>query len=948
MEIFSFHDPNFYTDYVDVEAKIKHQFTITAYLVRFWESRYDTGSSFYHALFGLVTGWNGYLTDLVGFLTYTSSYWGMFVYLYIRDDVVIDLRSVRWWKYSINENYDFTRRFIWYLIYKTLFRIGGAIISSPRRGVGLFLNHQLTKAGLCITIILWTDRILFGSVLQAGLSRLAVWTLSLAFQWLIWSGTLLVNIAKWSCLRLQLISAEMRSPQQKYVYMPLQPGEYRVLQLRRRLPLRRLRASMITTTVDASISYEAISYTWGTARLTKSIIVDGKELEISANAHDILESCSSMWRSKAFWIDQVCINQFDSEEKAIQVSMMFSIYRRAAGVAAHLGFAPLASSAVAMLIELIEHSQYDVSALSFAILNQTPAISLLWAGLCEMLASPWFGRVWIIQEIAAARKVKVIYGSYALDWEVVMTALMVLCRPGFRDQIAVSSYGTKVFQSVDLMREIQVIKEETNEGDDSLETLIYKITPLGSLPQMLCRTAHFEATDPRDKIFAVQALARSDIIRVAPDYLKPVEHTYIDLAHHVLTRFSDPFCMMAHSGIGVPRKLNLPTWVPDWTCNEYHTAFNMNRRSDTIGPLAYAIGKIKFPGWEENHKAHKRVGYQASGDTHADVVEVAASDNNIIQVKGIMIDEVRLLSVRDQPTDAGKGTLFTDKHGFILNITTMRKLYDWHQEARDMAMNSAINDSHQESQQLEEAFWRTLIGDIYDECRPAPDIVREDYRAWVYVLESQKQTCDLIANGQIDVVIPRHKEFLQAQARSGDFTRSMGLCASKKRFMVTQKGRMGIAPLKSQIGDAIFLPLGSRTPWILRRVQLDGNSSDGTVRDGGCDGDDMHDIDGMDYQFVGECYMHGVMSGELVRIDSDETATIGPTEAGLVDEENGNYADDLTLAEGPDDEAGQEDEQHGEQNSDDPKSHEEEVGSNTEPKESPAKEIPGCIYIRLH
>ena len=63
--------------------------------------------------------------------------------------------------------------------------------------------------------------------------------------------------------------------------------------------------------------------------------------------------------------------------------------------------------------------------------------------------------------------------------------------------------------------------------------------------------------------------------------------------------------------------------------------------------------------------------------------------------------------------------------------------------------------------------------------------------------------------------------------------------ASGRRVFVTELGYIGLAPLASMVGDEICVLMGSKVPHAVRR-------------------------DGETYRFVGECYVFGMMDGEVL------------------------------------------------------------------------------------
>jgi hypothetical protein len=83
--------------------------------------------------------------------------------------------------------------------------------------------------------------------------------------------------------------------------------------------------------------YEALSYVWGDKRMRRNIIVNGCCFEVTSNLHAALLRLRSRSRSRLLWIDAICINQADFEERAAQVERMATIYALAECVLVWLG-----------------------------------------------------------------------------------------------------------------------------------------------------------------------------------------------------------------------------------------------------------------------------------------------------------------------------------------------------------------------------------------------------------------------------------------------------------------------------------------------------------------------------------------------------------------------------------------------------------------------------------
>lgn len=94
---------------------------------------------------------------------------------------------------------------------------------------------------------------------------------------------------------------------------------------------------------DASLDdepvYEAIPYVWGAWEDPGSIIIKQFEevVSITANLQAVLRSVRLPNRPRVLWVDALCVNQNDLEERGSQVSIMGEVYGQAHQVLVHLG-----------------------------------------------------------------------------------------------------------------------------------------------------------------------------------------------------------------------------------------------------------------------------------------------------------------------------------------------------------------------------------------------------------------------------------------------------------------------------------------------------------------------------------------------------------------------------------------------------------------------------------
>ncbi|KAK3361967.1 heterokaryon incompatibility protein-domain-containing protein [Lasiosphaeria ovina] len=97
--------------------------------------------------------------------------------------------------------------------------------------------------------------------------------------------------------------------------------------------------AFLTTTTDGTdaISYEALSYVWGSDKRDRVIEINGKRFMVTRNLHDALQQLQLPNRDRIVWADAVYINHSNKDERGHQVRHMSQIYKRASRVIYWLG-----------------------------------------------------------------------------------------------------------------------------------------------------------------------------------------------------------------------------------------------------------------------------------------------------------------------------------------------------------------------------------------------------------------------------------------------------------------------------------------------------------------------------------------------------------------------------------------------------------------------------------
>ncbi|KAF2110440.1 heterokaryon incompatibility protein-domain-containing protein [Lophiotrema nucula] len=360
---------------------------------------------------------------------------------------------------------------------------------------------------------------------------------------------------------------------------------------------------------DDCPDYHALSYVWGDPTAKVPISVNGKAFAVTENLMLIL----SHLRRKSFegwiWIDAICIDQNNMSEKSSVVQQIPSIYEHAKLTLAWLGetaerigsMDTTSLLGVARMKEIIDgiigspEAKQTYPEIENNFISTTDQIGpkqfrdLLWTNqdlvahlmlriaellkgenkACvsqveEVLYHPLWRRIWIVQEFAHSQETILVAGEHELKlrhffyvWAVLYRSVLMdpefgphLLAPGIRGNIR------------------------------SIAPLLLLPKDLGGYPkfrslfELLRATGWFEASDSRDKIFALMGLAED-----APDLSIPTSYalTYESLCTTVseaLLRRHGMGMLSFNAGWTHDRaqsSTRLPSWCSDWRLGTSYT-----------------------------------------------------------------------------------------------------------------------------------------------------------------------------------------------------------------------------------------------------------------------------------------------------------------------------------------------------------------------------------------
>jgi hypothetical protein len=223
-------------------------------------------------------------------------------------------------------------------------------------------------------------------------------------------------------------------PGRKYRYNPLnrERKEIRLLRLDRKSldakdePIRCDVEHMFLDDHEPPQTFAAISYCWTSNPGEAKIVLDGKKVTVPGSAEAAIRGTyrSDEQNGLPIWIDAICINQMDVEEKSHQVALMGELYSKAAKTLIWLGkdaegIATTAFKSIQNFLDWaprqnkIERNMPSGQTLQATNPTRARGVSparqelvspfFEWDAVACFASAPWFRRLWAMQEVFLAK-----------------------------------------------------------------------------------------------------------------------------------------------------------------------------------------------------------------------------------------------------------------------------------------------------------------------------------------------------------------------------------------------------------------------------------------------------------------------------------------------------------------------------------------------------------------
>jgi hypothetical protein len=598
-----------------------------------------------------------------------------------------------------------------------------------------------------------------------------------------------------------------------------------------------IQCKLISSDKERQRTYVALSYCWGQkdSANPSNIELEGQNFEVTPNLYSALRRLRNQTTKLYLWVDALCINQADTEERNNQVSRMKTIYQNATLVLSFLGEESNQSN-IAMEF-LLQFGEADNS-LSWLRENWSKNSQAQVNALQALLCRDYWRRVWIMQEIVLSRNVYICCGKYIISWSSLVMFLVPLSRGDFSETAA----------------ELQmVVKAVAKAWVIPLISLWYK-RRYGmriSLLDALVMSRHRKATVLHDHVYGVMGLLDTWAPRI--DYGIPVPLFYIVVATAAIFKDMDGESLDA---LSMCKGFDPDREISDYAVRNIITEGTKSLvRNKGVSKFEArgAVFELTFQGFEftltdlpENPQLRKEIkslwvragletlpswvprlddtsirashyillnrkrnaNDQASRGTLCDI-HLAPGGKELV-VKGLILDQVSCVSTniseaRKVPDDfedlmASSKRLSKDLFGPIRKDW---KLWDGKVNNRhrwkvwDKRNDSGTSNPYGGLDEQKDAFTETkLMGSQISETI-TKTLAREVIAYQAGWAESESQTV------------------YTASESAEDFTELLA-CAFEHIFFISDKAFMGRGPMSMKKGDLVCILYGGRVPFILR------------------------------------------------------------------------------------------------------------------------------------
>ncbi|KAF1815964.1 hypothetical protein P152DRAFT_455687 [Eremomyces bilateralis CBS 781.70] len=675
---------------------------------------------------------------------------------------------------------------------------------------------------------------------------------------------------------------------QHFKYEPLnQPAAFRLLLLEPgkdedaitcKLQIHHLSASYpLSMPKDSTPPFEAISYVWGSADLIHTIECNEKPLRITANLRQALLLLRCPSRPVFVWADAICIDQSDLKERRVQVDLMERIYSRAKRVSVCLRVDDALSTqeqhALAKYLRALGPLKYarrkfsqrwaipDERAVAVeSSYSDTPPTAgrrspgyspgprqlrrkIIWNYnqypqldergdilplSVKFFDNPWFNRIWVIQEVSDSSKTRVGFGKEFVPFQNVLSLAAQVRRHPLYTLLAPKTKG------------VQNVLSMASDLDISAHE------PLLALLQA---TRDFKASDPRDKVYAVlhRPVKRP---RTRHKYYSTLDQRkYLEVLVQMLT--------LLHLLFGaVQSRIGTTQFWYMFTLLMSMAYFTKQERAVWIIVTDVFHRFVNFCVAVDQRILHQFKHVQTLHDTFSISADYSLTVNSVFSK----------IALRSIQLSGSLDVLSYTNHVSAINTSYPSWVPQWdlptegvqllvafpgHQytAAAGIRHNTGLAGDHADYLVVEgisfsSISWISDVITLSQSSQPVPKRRERDQDNDTSLSGSTTATpwrrclasfaAERLVHGRRRLAPPSFQDYQQCLASAHR------ICHGRRAFTLENE-YVGIGAAAMKVGDIVCILFGGKVPYILRPTDRTGM-----------------------YRLVGECYVHGIMQGEVV------------------------------------------------------------------------------------
>jgi hypothetical protein len=509
--------------------------------------------------------------------------------------------------------------------------------------------------------------------------------------------------------------------------------------------------------LDGDDVYEALSYVWGEGHPQKDVDIAGQRITITDNLYSALQRLRHPVKKRTVWVDQLCIDQSDNSERSSQVAMMRDIYRKCSCCIIWLGELNVISTQSAsdvfnFIKEVAAVARTEYLGLP-TLFRDTPEGEQAREAFAAfaMYGNSWWSRIWTVQEAIIPHNASFVWGHLSISREDVLATSRHL-RSDLLHSHFPELFKTKRVQHYEMLRRMLY----------PVHGFIHSSTHDGPL-DLLMRWRHRDATDPRDKVYALMGLLPEAVLPNARgyDYIASASLLFANVTFDLI-QLEDGLRPLIGSSEMPHKTPELASWAIDFA--------NTNR-----------LGHGQLKWWGHSHR------YRQFSTCGARTLDASLSnDSKMLSLTGRCLDKIEVTgTVYDLPDNIQ-----------ILPRAMHDTVAQWKELLQQWRTSHDSPAEYVTGIGWQSAFARTLIGDL----------IMEEYPIQRALPVHEKYLAELLTS------------LLNKNTASSIYSSLCGMVPNQV-FFVTNRGYMGIGPPGTRPGDQVWVLCGGQVPFVMRKLK---------------------------------------------------------------------------------------------------------------------------------